>query len=309
MQVFTRIEEAKSLRNPIVTIGTFDGVHLGHQQILLPLIKKAASLGRDSMIVTFDPHPRVALGQDPPQLLSTLPEKIKLLESIGLNYLLVLPFTKRFSEQTAEDYISQFLLLDLSISEIVIGYDHRFGKDRKGDVQLLRSLLLPQQIEVTEIAAQQVNEITVSSTKIRHALKEGQIEIAGTLLGYNYGFSGRVIHGKRLGRTLGYPTANIEPIDSQKLIPKNGVYVVSCIIDSKVFQGMMNIGNRPTVNNESERSIEVHVLDFHGDLYDKTIEISCLKKIRDEIKFPDLEALKKQLNHDEKISRNFFSLN
>ena len=214
------------MRNPLVTLGTYDGVHVGHRMILTQLIQKAAEASKDSMLITFDPHPRQALGLGEVSLLSTLDEKIELLEQTGLDYLMVLPFTKEFSNQSATEFINRVLIEQLNISEIILGYDHKFGHNREGDVHLLANILGKTGRLVTEIPAQDVDEIIVSSTKIRTALVQGDLEGANRLLGYQYQIQGKVVAGNKLGKTIGFPTANIEPTTSSKLIPGDGVYAV-----------------------------------------------------------------------------------
>lgn len=307
MKVLTSLSALPILRNPIVTLGTYDGVHIGHRSILTKLINKAKETGKDSILITFDPHPRQALGLGEISLLSTLEEKVELLSNTGLNYLLVLPFTKEFSNQGARDFISNVLIDQLNISEIILGYDHKFGHNREGDVQLLAEVLTKTNRFVTEIPAQDVDEIIVSSTKIRAALIQGEVERANRLLGYKYQVKGKVVIGKQLGRTIGFPTANIEPLNDSKLIPGNGVYAVTTRIEGFTYQGMMNIGIRPTVSDSNHRVIEVYLFDFNSDIYRKTVTISLCHRLRGEQTFSGLEALTEQLKKDEVDSRRFFS--
>lgn len=308
MIVLRNLSEIPKLNGPIVTLGTYDGVHLGHQKIIHQLVKKAQEKGKDSLLVTFDPHPRKALGLGEIFLLSTLNEKIELLNQTGLDYLLVLPFTQSFSEQTASEFVHDFLIKSLDISEIILGYDHRFGKNREGNVDLLKSLLGEYNKTVTEIPAQSLHEITISSTKIRTALGLGEIDIANQRLGYEYSIGGNIVLGKQLGRTLGYPTANIQLEDSSKLIPEHGVYAVTCILEGRRFTGMMNIGTKPTLQEGDKTTLEVHIFDFSSDIYQETVRIIFHHRIRAEQKFENLDALKNQLKQDEVTVRNYFSL-
>ena len=307
MKVLTSLSALPILRNPIVTLGTYDGVHIGHRSILTKLINKAKETGKDSMLITFDPHPRQALGLGEISLLSTLEEKVELLSNTGLNYLLVLPFTKEFSNQGARDFISNVLIDQLNISEIMLGYDHKFGHNREGDVQLLAEVLTKTNRFVTEIPAQDVDEIIVSSTKIRAALIHGEVERAHRLLGYNYQIKGKVVAGNQLGRTIGFPTANIEPTNPSKLIPGDGVYAVKFMVKDSTHIGMMNIGVRPTVSNSQQRVIEVHLFDFNADIYGESARITVCTHIRGEQVFSGIEALTEQLKKDEVDSRRFFS--
>ncbi len=307
MKVLTSLSALPILRNPIVTLGTYDGVHIGHRSILTKLINKAKETGKDSMLITFDPHPRQALGLGEISLLSTLEEKVELLSNTGLNYLLVLPFTKEFSNQGARDFISNVLIDQLNISEIMLGYDHKFGHNREGDVQLLAEVLTKTNRFVTEIPAQDVDEIIVSSTKIRAALIQGEVERANRLLGYNYQIKGKVVAGNQLGRTIGFPTANIEPTNPSKLIPGDGVYAVKFMVKDSTHIGMMNIGVRPTVSNSQQRVIEVHLFDFNADIYGESVRITVCTHIRGEQVFSGIEALTEQLKKDEVDSRRFFS--
>jgi riboflavin kinase / FMN adenylyltransferase len=307
MKVLSNLSALPVMRNPLVTLGTYDGVHVGHRMILTQLIQKAAEASKDSMLITFDPHPRQALGLGEVSLLSTLDEKIELLEQTGLDYLIVLPFTKEFSNQSATEFINRVLIEQLNISEIILGYDHKFGHNREGDVHLLANILGKTGRLVTEIPAQDVDEIIVSSTKIRTALVQGDLEGANRLLGYQYQIQGKVVAGNQLGRTIGFPTANIEPTTSSKLIPGDGVYAVEFRVNERTYLGMMNIGIRPTVSNSTHRVIEVHVLDFNADIYDESVRITVCKRIRGEQVFSGLEALTEQLKKDEVDSRRFFS--
>ena len=307
MKVLTSLSSLPILRNPIVTLGTYDGVHTGHRAILTQIINKAKDTGKDSMLITFDPHPRQALGLGEISLLSTLEEKINLLSETGLDYLLILPFTKEFSTQGATEFITNVLIDQLNISEILLGYDHKFGHNREGDVHLLADVLTKTGRFVTEIPAQDVDEIIVSSTKIRTALIEGEIQTANRLLDYNYQVSGKVVLGNQLGRTIGFPTANIELTNTSKLIPSDGVYAVKLTVEGITHHGMMNIGIRPTVSNSQNRVIEVHLFDFNSDIYGKSVTITVCNHLRREQVFSGIEALTEQLKKDEVNSRRYFA--
>jgi riboflavin kinase/FMN adenylyltransferase len=307
MKVIHSLLELPELNKPIITLGTYDGVHEGHRVILAKLIDKAKTSGMHSMLITFDPHPRIALGLGSIALLSTLEEKIELLAHTGLDYLLILPFTSVFAEQQAQDFIEEVIINALNASEVVLGYDHKFGKNRTGDVHLLREVLAKTNRTVTEITAQEIDDIIVSSTKIRKALQLGDIENANRLLGYPYSIRGKVITGNQLGKTLGFPTANISLNSAHKLIPMDGVYAVRCIVGGKTINGMMNIGKRPTLNQSLESVIEVHLFDFNADIYNEDITVELNAWIRQEQRFNGKDALITQLKIDETNARLWFS--
>lgn len=285
--------------NPtVVTIGTFDGVHLGHQKIIAQITAAAKEKECDSLVLTFFPHPRMVLqeGTEMKQL-NTIDEKITLLEQLDVDHLVIHPFDKAFSRMTAEEFVKQVLVDTFRLKKIIIGYDHRFGRNRTADINDLIAFGETYGFEVSQISAEELNDVSISSTKIRTALNEGNIELANNYLGYPYAITGKVVKGQQLGKTIGYPTANIAIQEDYKLIPQNGVYVVQSVIHGKTVFGMMNIGNRPTVNGTSQ-TIEVHFLDFDQELYDQTISVSFLKRLRNEQKFPSLDALKTQLLSD-----------
>ena len=306
MTVYTNIQDLPIFNHSVITIGTFDGVHYGHQQILELMKSAAKQVNGETVIITFHPHPRKIIGTNkaPIFLLNTLEEKINLLEKYGIDHLVIIPFTEKFAQQTAEDYISDFLVNTFHPHTIIIGHDHRFGKDRTGDFQLLADKALEWGYQVKEIPGYMLNNITISSTKIREALLKGDIENAHDLLSYDYYFTGKVVKGNQLGRTIGYPTANIEIIDENKLIPCNGVYSVLVTNEKlKINQqgGMMNIGYRPTVEGNT-RTIEVNLFDFDQSLYDETLTITLKKYLRSEVKFSGLDELKKQLEKDKQAA-------
>ncbi|CAL2087378.1 bifunctional riboflavin kinase/FAD synthetase [Tenacibaculum sp. 190524A05c] len=292
-----------------VTIGTFDGVHIGHQKIVKDLVKQAHDNNKKSALLTFFPHPRMVLQKEASiELINTIDERKKLLEATGLDYLIIHPFSKEFSRLTALDFVRDILVNQLNVSKLIIGYDHHFGKNREGNIEQLTEYSHIYNFEVQEIPAQDIDTVAVSSTKIRRALKEGALKTANNYLGYHFTIKGKVVDGKKIGHTIGFPTANIEVKEDYKLIPKAGVYVVKSSIDSKTFYGMMNIGNRPTLNG-SHQTIEVNYFDFSEDLYNQTIEIELLYFLREEEKFNSLEALTDQLKQDKLASLEFINNN
>lgn len=305
LKIFRGLSEFNETKKSIVTVGTFDGVHIGHQKI----IKKLNSNKKDanSVLLTFYPHPRMVLQEDVNlKLLNTLEEKIELLNKTGLDCLVVEPFTKHFSKLNAFDFVKNIIVNILNVKKLVIGYDHRFGKNREGDFEQLEEYGEVFDFKLKEISAQDIENVAVSSTKIRRALQEGNIETANKYLGYNYLLTGKVIRGQGLGNKWNYPTINIQIANPYKLIPKNGVYIVSAQLRSSQFYGIMNIGYRPTVNGKN-RTIEVHLLDFKADVYGDDIKVCLLKRLRDEQKFPSIEALVNQIKKDEKIAREIIS--
>lgn len=282
----------------VVTIGTFDGVHIGHRKILERLIADGRKNQLQSTLLTFFPHPRMVLQKDNQiKLLNTIEEKSAILSGMGLDCLIIHPFTLEFSRKTAADFVREILVEKLRIRKIIIGYDHRFGRNRNANIQDLQSFGNIMDFEVEEIPAQEIDEVSVSSTKIRKALEAGDLETANAYLGYQYMLTGTVEGGKKLGRDLGFPTANLRIDADYKLIPASGVYLVSSVIASKPVYGMMNIGTNPTVDG-SRRHIEVHFFDYQGNLYGARLQVYLLKRIRDEQKFDSLEALKNQLGRD-----------
>jgi riboflavin kinase/FMN adenylyltransferase len=294
-----------SEQKTVVTLGTFDGVHIGHQKIVQQLLSSAQKGNCQSVILTFFPHPRMVLqDQSEIRLLNTIQERTELLEKTGLNSLIIHPFDHRFSRLTAEEFVKDILVDQLKIQKIVIGYDHRFGRNRTADIHDLIDFGHKFGFDVEQISAQQIEDVSVSSTKIRTALLDGNISLANQYLGYQYPLTGRVIHGRKLGRTIGFPTANIAIDADYKLIPKKGVYIVQSIIEGQTVYGMMSIGTNPTVNGQ-ELSVEVYFLDFEADLYEKTITVSLLDHIRDELKFDSIDALKKAIQDDLIYTRNY----
>jgi riboflavin kinase / FMN adenylyltransferase len=286
--------------NAVVTIGTFDGVHKGHQQIIEQLKKEAARIGGETVIITFHPHPRKIVSSVPGdiKILNTLTEKIQRLQAAGIDHLVVIPFDHQFANQSAHDYIHHFLYHFFKPAIVIIGYDHRFGKGREGDYHLLETYGKKLGFEVMEISEELLNEVVISSTKIRQALLDNRVEEANAFLGYAYTFEGIVVEGNKLGRTIGFPTANLHISSEEKLIPANGVYAVTIQwADGRLEKGMMNIGLRPTVDGK-KRVIEVNIFDFNEDIYHQQIQIAVHHYLRGEVKFDGLEGLKAQLQND-----------
>jgi riboflavin kinase/FMN adenylyltransferase len=305
LNVFPSISEFNSTKKTIVTIGTFDGVHIGHQKIIEKLIQETKKADCESLILTFFPHPRMVLnGSSSIKLLNTINEKSSLLEKMGLDNLVVHPFDKKFSNLSAEEFVKTILVDSFNIKKIIIGYDHRFGNNRAANIDDLISFGKKYDFEVEQISAQEIDSVSVSSTKIRDAITDGNMIVANEFLGYEYILSGKIITGKQLGRTIGFPTANIKIEENYKLIPKNGVYIVKSHLQEKTVFGIMNIGLNPTVNGE-DLSIEVHFLDFEADLYNKNITVSVIARIRDEQKFTSIDLLKAQIQEDKNYAISF----
>ena len=305
LKIVHSIQDFHATKPTIVTIGTFDGVHLGHKKILDQIIANAKQLDCESLVLTFFPHPRTVL-QEGTQMkqLNTLDEKIMLLEQLGIDNLVVHPFDKEFSRLTAEAFVEKVLVDTFALKKIIIGHDHRFGRNRTANIDDLIAFGVTFGFEVEEISAEAINEVAISSTKIRTALDEGAIELANDYLGYPYALTGIVAKGKQLGRTIGYPTANIQIKEDYKLIPQNGVYVVKSILNTTTVYGMMNIGTRPTVDGTTQ-TIEVHFFDFTQDLYNQKISVSFLKRMRSEQKFESIDVLKNQLAIDKETALAF----
>lgn len=306
MQVHRDLTQLPKFKNAVVTIGSFDGVHLGHQKIIRQVTKKAEDIAGESILITFSPHPKQVLlpSNKDLQLINTLEEKILLMEKQGIDHLIVVPFTKAFSQISADEYIRDFLVKNTHPHTIIIGYDHRFGHNRTGDFHLLREMGKHYDYRVEEIPEQVIHDLTISSTKIRKYLQEDKIHLANELLGYPYFISGRVIHGEKRGREIGFPTANIVPGDEHKLIPSDGTYAGQVIIPSqknkvkeKKLYGAINIGHAPTFEGK-ERRVEVFILDFEGDLYEQTIHLQFHEFVRSDEKFETVQQLISQMNKD-----------
>ena len=307
MKIYHSINEFTSTKKTIVTLGTFDGVHIGHNAILDTICRAAQHENLESVILTFFPHPRLVVSNNYDiKLLNTIEEKSILLEKKGIQNFIIHPFDKVFSELSPREFVTQVLVDKLNIQKIIIGHDHKFGKNRAADFNDLINFGKEFGFEVEEISAQQINEVSVSSTKIRNSLLEGNISLANEYLGYPYILSGNVIKGNQLGRTIGFPTANIEIPEDYKLIPKNGVYVVTVNVNNQLVLGMMNIGVKPTLG-ENKLSIEVYLLDFDTDIYNQKIQVNVLERLRDEQKFESFEALKTQLEVDKQNTIHYFN--
>ena len=314
MKIFHSINDfhaagGTTIKKTILTLGTFDGVHFGHKKILEKVTQNTENEKYESLVLTFFPHPRMVLQEDSGiKMLNTIDEKIALLEQIGIQNLVIHPFDESFSRLTAEEFVKNILVDKFNIHKIIIGHDHRFGRNRTANIDDLKAFGEQYDFEVEEISAQEIKEVSVSSTKIRHALNEGNMALANEYLGYSYSLTGIVSKGRQLGRTIGFPTANLKIEESFKLIPKIGVYIVKSIIGSKTVFGMMNIGFNPTVDGKNQ-TIEINYFDFEDDLYDQKITVSVLKRIRDEEKFDSVDHLKAQLEKDKNTALAYFNLN
>ena len=307
LKIFNSISCYIYSKPTIVTIGTFDGVHIGHKKILEKIICNTNNSDYESLVLTFFPHPRTVLQSETEmKQLNTIEEKSDLIKKAGIDNLVIHPFDKDFSQLTAEEFVQKVLVSTFNVKKIVIGYDHRFGRNRTANIDDLIAFGNKYNFEVEQISAEELNEVAVSSTKIRNALTDGNIELANSFLGYNYAITGMVVQGKQLGRTIGFPTANISINEDYKLIPNSGVYVVECKIENQSYFGMMNIGTNPTVENTNQKQkMEVNIFDFNQDIYGKSINISFLKRIRSEQKFASLDALKAQIANDKVTSLHF----
>ena len=298
LQIHRDISALPSFRNPVITIGTFDGVHLGHKQIIDRLKEEARHIDGETVIITFYPHPRKIVKPGAQiALLNTTEEKIVLLDKEKIDHLIIVPFTDEFAEQDATSYIKDFLVARIHPHTIIIGYDHRFGKGREGNYMMLENFGMVWGFAVKEIPEKLLHEAAVSSTRIRQALAEGNIATANELLGYSYFFTGTVVEGNRLGNTIGYPTANIRPESEEKLIPADGVYAMEVEVDGKKYQGMMNIGIRPTIGG-TQSVIEVNIFGFSSNIYNSSITVYFKYFLRREQKFSGIDALKQQLAED-----------
>jgi riboflavin kinase/FMN adenylyltransferase len=297
----------KATSAKVTTIGTFDGIHIGHQKILKRVVALAQQQGYIPIVLTLFPHPRMVLQKDDSiKLLNTIDERVTLLKSHGIEEVVVKTFTKEFANLSAKSYVEDILVNELNTKQIVIGYDHHFGKNRSANINDLKTFAKVYDFNVEEISAQDIQDVTVSSTKIRTALNNGEVDLANSFLGYNYFITATVIKGKGLGRTINFPTANMHIEEAYKLIPKDGVYVVKSIIEGRPIFGMMNIGTNPTVGGK-KRSIEVHFFDYEKDIYGTQLKIEFLKRLRSEQKFTSLEALKKQLTIDKIAALDFIT--
>ncbi|GAA4296600.1 bifunctional riboflavin kinase/FAD synthetase [Nibribacter koreensis] len=301
MIVIRELKDFPELPQAVVTSGTFDGVHVGHQRILSRLTETARQHNGQSVVLTYWPHPRTVLNPNDTslRLLSTIEERIEALENYGVDYILILPFTKEFAQLSSEEYIQQILLNTLHTKKLVIGYDHHFGRNREGNFDYLQQNASRYGFAVEEIPRQDIDEVGVSSSKIRTALEKGDVETAHKYLGRPYTVTGTVVKGKQLGRTIGYPTANLQVKDTLKLIPAQGVYAVLVNTPQGQYKGMLNIGVNPTVDDSGKQTIEVHLFDFNADLYGQEITLLFIAYIRPELKFDGLEMLTQQLHQDQ----------
>jgi riboflavin kinase/FMN adenylyltransferase len=307
LKIYNHFSEFKKLNNAVATIGTFDGVHYGHQKIIKRLCELAKSTGGESVILTFFPHPRLIIDPENQDLkmINTINEKAKILDSLGVDHLIITPFTRDFSNLTPAEYIQNILVDTIGIKHLIVGYDHRFGKDRKGGLQDLEAFSKNFNYKIEQIPEQDINDVAVSSTKIRTALLDGDVALAANYLGYNFSLYGRVIKGDKIGRTIGFPTANIFVEETYKLIPSDGIYAVTVELNNQVFKGMAYIGQRPTINGMT-RNIEVNIFDFNQEIYGQDITMTFLEFLRHDVKFTGLEALKEQLQKDKEATLEYF---
>lgn len=308
MNIYKDISEFSSKKNVVLTAGTFDGVHLGHKKIIEQVVSAAKKLGGESVILTFFPHPRMVLYPENNDLLllNTIEERIELLKDSGIDHLIIHPFSIAFSRITSLDFVRDILVNKLNTKKLVIGYDHHFGKNREGSFEHLKEYSPLYGFEVEEIPAQEIQQINISSTKIRNSLLIGEIQAANQFLGYEYFLNGTVVEGSKIGRQLGFPTANINVDEEYKLIPANGVYAVKIKMEDNHYSGMLNIGNRPTIK-EGDVTIEVNIFNFNQESYNKPIRIEFFEKIRNEVKFNELSELQQQLNHDKQKVLQLFA--
>lgn len=305
MKIYEGLEGFTPVKNAVVTSGTFDGVHLGHQKILTRIRQIARSIQGETVLITFWPHPRLVLypNEHNLRLLSTFEEKAKLLRQFGIDHLITIPFTQEFSQLSSEEFIRKVLIGAIETKKLVIGYDHRFGKNREGSFEYLQENSGEFGFDLEEISRQDVEEIAVSSTKIRKALESGDVKTAESCLGRPYELNGLVIKGQQIGRSIGFPTANIHIPNDYKLIPRDGVYAVEASVEGVLYKAMLNIGNRPTVDG-TKKTVEAHLFDFQGDLYNKLITVYFHEFLREERKFDSLEALKAQLGKDQQAAKS-----
>lgn len=308
MRIIKDLAEIKRDQNSVVTLGTFDGLHLGHQQIVQTVIRKSKLIGGGSYLLTFDPHPRKVIpGRNDIKLLSTLDEKISVLEQLGLENLFVINFTSEFSKQTPEEFVEKYLVNGIGLKEIVIGYDHHFGKGRDGNFEILQELGNKYNFHVTLIPEFSINGETISSTKIRNALISGDVVKAAVMLGRNYSFKGKIVRGDGRGKKLGFPTANISIDYDDKLVPAKGIYAAECIVENKKHYGLLSLGSRPTFHKDGEVIPEFYIFDFDKDIYGQVMQVNLVERIRDEEKFNSVEELIVRMKIDEEIGRKILS--
>jgi riboflavin kinase/FMN adenylyltransferase len=308
LKIYHHLSDFQKLDNAVATIGTFDGVHFGHRKIISRLVETARATGGETVILTFFPHPRLILDPENQDLkmINTINEKAAILEELGVDHLIITPFTRDFSNLSPDEYINDVLVQTIGIKHIIVGYDHRFGKDRKGGMQDLIAAGKSMGFDVEEIAEQDIHDVAVSSTQIRKALLCGDVALAATFLGYHFSIRGRVIKGDKIGRTIGFPTANLFVEETYKLIPSDGIYAVTVTLDEASFKGMAYIGQRPTINGMT-RNIEVNIFDFNQEIYGQDITMTFMEFLRHDVKFTGLEALKLQLQQDKEDTLSFFN--
>lgn len=305
LKKYSSASDYKNDRQSVVTIGTFDGVHIGHKSILKRVVETAKKEDLDSVVLTFFPHPRMVLQQNSDlKLLNTIDERTELLRQTGLDHLVVHPFTQAFSRLTALEFARDILVKKLRAKKVIIGYDHRFGRNRTANIDDLKKFGKTYEFEVDEISAKEIDDVAISSTKIRNALNTGDIETANNYLGYDFMISGEVVSGKAIGRTINYPTANLQLQEKYKLVPKNGIYVVKSILNGKKYYGITSIGTNPTVKGV-DKTIETHFMDFNNDLYGSEITVEFLKFLREEETFDSIETLRQEIAKDESVARKF----
>lgn len=309
MKKYWGLKNVERVKNSVLTVGTFDGIHLGHQFILQEVTNRAKKAKAESTLVTFHPHPRLVLGnagRPEVKLLTTIDEKVEILNKCNIDRLVIIEFTKAFSNTNARDFVTNILLNTIGFKEIVLGYDHAFGKNREGDIETLKNLARDFDFSVDELPPFKKNDTIISSTKIRKFLQEGDVKSANSFLGRHYALTGKVVKGDGRGKELNFPTANIEPESNNKLIPKDGVYAVNVFVEQQKYKGMLNIGMRPTFNS-SKHTLEVHILNFDQDIYDKNLKVEFVDRIREERRFNSSGELVKQLQQDKLKSMNLLS--
>lgn len=306
MRIIRDLTPDVQFNQPIVTLGTYDGVHLGHQTIIREMVAEAREKGKESVLLTFDPHPRMVLYPESHsvRLIDTIEEKLEKLEKLGLDTVILFPFTLKFSRLTAVEFVRDVLVNQIGVTQMLVGYDHHFGKNREGDFQQLEELGVLYDFEVREVKAVETDEVAVSSTKIRKALAEGDMKKVERFLGVPYQLSGVVIHGNKLGRTIGFPTANLYLDQTTKILPEIGVYAVQLIVQGNRLNGVMNIGKKPTVQQTDTISVEVFIFDFEAEIYDETVRVFVYDRLRGEQRFGSIDELKSQLKKDEENARS-----
>lgn len=308
MRIIKDLAEIRRDTKSVITLGTFDGLHLGHQQIVEEVIRKSKLLGGRNFLLTFDPHPRKVIpGRNDIKLLSTLDEKISILERLGLENLFVINFTSEFSKQSPEEFVEKYLVNGIGLNEIVIGYDHHFGKGRDGNFELLQQLGKKFKFQVTLIPEFSVDGETISSTKIRNALIAGDVVKTAKMLGRNYSFKGKIVRGDGRGRKLGFPTANISVDDQDKLLPAKGIYVAECIVEEEKHFGLLSLGSRPTFHKDGDVIPEFYIFDFDRDIYDRVMQVNLVERIRDEEKFNSVDDLIVRMKKDEEVGKEILS--